>query len=112
MCEFCRKNPGKSARVREVARLAHNILKVVKPRKLILFGSFARGDFSDASDADFIIVADFKEPFFRRAAKILELADGTLGVDVLAYTPGEFKRLATLRSPVIRRALREGLQLV
>lgn len=112
MCEFCRKNFGESARVLAVARLAHKILKAVKPRKLILFGSFARGDFNDASDADFIIVADFKEPFFRRAARILELADGTLDVDALAYTPGEFKRLAAQRSPVIRRALREGLHLV
>lgn len=38
-----------------------------------LYGSFARGEIHEGSDIDLIIVGDFKERFFDRIGKILEL---------------------------------------
>ncbi len=111
MCKLCGKNIVGDKKIRKVRQLAHRILKRLKPAKLILFGSFARGDLHEGSDVDFLVVGDFKERFFDRIGKVLELSDGSIGVDALAYTPQEFDKLVAEKNALVTRALREGLDL-
>ena len=56
-----------------------------------MYGSFARGDIHEGSDIDLIIVGDFKERFFDRVGKILELTD--LPIEPLVYTRAEFAEM-------------------
>ncbi|NIA12004.1 MAG: nucleotidyltransferase domain-containing protein [Nitrospiraceae bacterium] len=56
--------------------------------EVYLYGSFARGDVHEGSDIDLIIVGDFKERFFDRIGKILDLTD--LPIEPLVYTRDEF----------------------
>lgn len=45
-----------------VQYIVDKIVREIRPKKVILFGSYARGDFSKASDLDlFIIIEDGKE---------------------------------------------------
>ncbi|MBI5177177.1 nucleotidyltransferase domain-containing protein [Candidatus Micrarchaeota archaeon] len=112
MCELCRKSLGSDERIGRIRRLCHRIISALKPQRLVLFGSFARGDFHEGSDADFLVVGGFEERFFDRIGKVIGLGDGSIGVDALAYTPSEFKRLVAGKNPLVMRALREGLEIV
>jgi predicted nucleotidyltransferase len=37
------------------------VVKEIRPEVVILFGSFAKGDFNEGSDVDAMVIADFKE---------------------------------------------------
>jgi predicted nucleotidyltransferase len=52
-----------------VDRIANNYF----PDKIILFGSFAHGNFTENSDLDFIIIKDSNIPKHKRALEIRKL---------------------------------------
>ena len=75
---------------------------------IILYGSFARGDFHEGSDVDLIVVGDFRERPHRRAATILDLTD--LPIEPICYIEEEFAELVRSKNPFIREALAEGIR--
>ncbi len=64
-----------------------------KPEKIILFGSFALGRTREWSDIDMVILKDTDKPFLDRIKEVLLLLKPKVGLDVLVYTPQEFKKL-------------------
>jgi predicted nucleotidyltransferase len=77
--------------------------------RVLLYGSFARGDIHEGSDVDLIFVGEFPERFHKRTIRILELTD--LPVEPLCYTPEEFDQMVAHQNPFIMAALEEGIQL-
>lgn len=59
-----------------------------------LFGSCARGDKGPWSDLDILIVTETDGVFLERPLQFESLFDLDLPVDVLVYTPEEFKQLS------------------
>ena len=55
---------------------------------------------------DLLIIGDFKENFFERIGKILDLTD--LPVEPLVYTEEEFKKLLEEENPFIVEVLKTG----
>jgi len=49
----------------------HKIISRFEIDQIILFGSYARGDYHENSDIDLIIVGSFHKRFFERIGKIL-----------------------------------------
>jgi len=94
---------------RIVKRFINLIIKKFKIKKIIIFGSFARGDYHKGSDLDLIIVGEFKERFIDRIGKIIELNDSDLEIDVMVYTEEEFQKMIKERRPFIEQALEEGI---
>lgn len=85
------------------------IVAAASPTKVILFGSYARGDATEDSDLDLMIV----EPSVGdRAAEMIRLrrAVGRVGtgVDVLVYSSAEFDKRKNWLSNVVYWAAREG----
>lgn len=76
--------------------------------KVIVFGSFARGDISEASDIDLLVVADFKEEFLDRIGTLLELNRFSLPLEPLGYTPEEFAKMISEENPFILEVLKNG----
>ncbi|KUO79472.1 MAG: DNA polymerase subunit beta [Pyrobaculum sp. JCHS_4] len=66
------------------------------PGTVLLVGSYARGDFSEDSDVDLLVVAEFREPPHRR---LLD-ADVPPGVEVIALTPQEALRAVERCYPI------------
>ena len=65
----------------------------IEPDRIILFGSWARGQQRENSDIDVIVVSrDFARIGFRRRLEILGITAGRAWVSVqaLGYTPREF----------------------
>lgn len=83
-----------------------------RPAKVILFGSYARGDADDASDVDLMVVeAEFDD----KAGEYLRLKDAIgrlgVGVDLLLCTESEFQRRSQVPGTVPYWVKREGLVL-
>ena len=92
-----------------VKRFINLIIKTFNLKKVIIFGSFARGDYHKGSDLDLIIVGEFKERFIDRIGKIIELNDTNLEIDAMVYTEEEFQKMIKERRPFIEQALEEGI---
>jgi predicted nucleotidyltransferase len=75
--------------------------------KLMVCGSVARGEVTRGSDLDLVIIQETDLPFMERLEKFYTKIQPEVAVDVLIYTPGEIKELATKRS-FIRQLLEEG----
>jgi predicted nucleotidyltransferase len=84
---------------------------VRRARKVIAFGSVARGEADAGSDLDLLIVADTPRPFFERFKDFAGLYDVWSRLDLLVYTPDEFARMVADDNPLVRRALEEGVVL-
>jgi predicted nucleotidyltransferase len=81
--------------------------------RILLFGSRARGEDDSSSDVDLIIIRDTSASFLQRLAESYQqLADAALrlgvDVDLLVYTPEEYRRLLEDENPLITTAHREG----
>jgi predicted nucleotidyltransferase len=88
MHKLCRIDIGKREEIlKEVERFSDELKKRFN-YEVYLYGSFVRGDVHEGSDIDLIIVGDFKERFFDRIGKILDLTD--LPIEPLVYTRDEF----------------------
>ena len=80
-----------------------------KPRKVIVFGSRARGNSSPGSDHDVLII---KETSTRRMLRREEAMRGirqTIPLDLLILTPDELEFLQNEGSPFIRDILDNGV---
>jgi predicted nucleotidyltransferase len=82
-------------------------LKGLGVRKVILFGSLARGDVGRSSDIDLIIVQETEKRFLDRLEEIYTALQPKVALDVLVYTPEEFVRMERT-SPFIRSILKKG----
>jgi len=92
--------------------MTDTIVREVKPRQIILFGSHARGDARPDSDLDFLVVEDgpFDAQRSRRAAmtRLWELMfDYYIPIDFLIFTPEEMEKWKDAKNHVVAHALGE-----
>lgn len=86
--------------------LAEALVRELEAEQIYLFGSFARGDWLYESDVDIIVVSSrFRGvEYGRRVLLVRRLAPKGMKLEVLAYTPEEFKKISE-RSVVVLDAL-------
>lgn len=90
-------------------RVIDKLVKILKARVIILFGSRARGDWGPWSDYDLLIIADFREKYLDRIARVLEvLNDVPLPIEPHPYTLEEALNMLRRGCPTIVDALEEG----
>jgi predicted nucleotidyltransferase len=76
--------------------------------KVILFGSYARGDVTRKSDMDLVVIMDTNKRFFDRYDVLGCLYDlFGAGLDILPYTEEEFSRISN--RPFIKNIIKEGV---
>lgn len=83
-------------------------LKSYKPKKVILFGSFATGDVHAGSDIDLCIIKNTSERFMDRTYQVLRLINSSFAVEALVYTEDEFKQMKEEANPLMARIMNEG----
>jgi len=104
-----RIDPKRSSEVAERLReYVEEVVKVLNPRLIVLFGSFARGDVNEGSDIDLIVVADFQEEFLDRITLLMKMNRFRLPIEPIGYTPVEFEDMRTRRNTFIEEALQTG----
>ena len=99
----------KQAPNKEIRRFIKKLRIKINPEKIILFGSFATGNYWKRSDYDFIIVSSKFEGmhWLKRFSEIVKLWDSMSDIDILPYTPKEFEEKSKTSS-VVRSALKHG----
>jgi predicted nucleotidyltransferase len=96
--------------LRDLARRAAPILERAGARRAVAFGSYARGDADAWSDLDLVVVLETDLPPLERAALLSDLFDAIpIGLDLLVYTPEEFRRGIERGLGVFERLEREGV---
>lgn len=84
-------------------------IKRYEPEKIILFGSYIRGEADEYSDLDFVVIKKTDKRFLERLIEVAKFIDNELGqVDVFVYTPEEFQRMIEWENPFIEQVLKEG----
>jgi len=98
-----RRDPGL------VDRAVEAIVREYQPAKIIVFGSFARGDTHELSDLDLVVIKERGERFFRRIGRVRDACDG-IPVDLqpFVYTPAEFNEMIERGSSFLEAVLSEG----
>jgi predicted nucleotidyltransferase len=69
--------------------IVHRIVAGYAPEAIGLFGSYALGTATDASDLDLVVIKRTREPIHRRAAHVRHLFAIMHKVDVVVLTPEE-----------------------
>ena len=93
-----------------VAEAVRRLVDALRPERIYLFGSRARGDSGEDSDYDFmVVVPDSDLPPHRRAQLAhLALRDVRLAADILVWTRQEFDRFLPVVGSLAATILREG----
>ena len=95
-------------------QIVRSIVAVSKPAAILLFGSYARGDFREESDVDLLVIRDhdFRKGESRR--KELGLLYRAVSQccdtpkDIILLTKGEFLSWKETTNHIAAAALREG----
>lgn len=89
--------------------IVRRIREVSDPERVILFGSYARGDTRPYSDIDLLVIKDKVDSSHTETARIYRsLAHLAVPVDVVVVDTAYVQRYGDLVGTVIRPALREG----
>ncbi len=89
--------------------ITNRILKVSDPEMIILFGSYARGDFGMDSDLDLLVVLKGVESPRKEITRLRRSLRGMLvSVDILVATPEQIERHRNNVGLIYRSVLREG----
>ena len=97
-----------------IRKIGERIKREYRAEKVILFGSYARGDATEDSDIDLFIIAPTKERFFQRMATvrrlIRDLRNG-LPVAPVVLTAKELEKRKRAEDPFVEEVLATGIPL-
>ncbi len=89
--------------------ITDTIVEHFHPRRIILFGSRARGEAHSDSDVDLLVEMESDLPFYERVTAVDSLFGlRTWAMDLLVLTPEEMKKERQFLGGVVRSAEREG----
>ena len=94
--------------------ISERLKKEYNAEKVILFGSYARGEATEDSDVDILVIAPTKERMIDRMASvsriIRDLRNG-LPISPIVLTPEEFRRKLDIGDAFIQTVVEEGVVL-
>ena len=87
-----------------------DLVTMLQPERIFLFGSQARGDASEHSDYDLLVVVpQANEPGYRLSQKAHSLIWGMgISVDILVWTRDAFERRLHIKASLPATVVREG----
>lgn len=95
----------------QVEALSREIAREFDPERIILFGSYARGNPRVDSDVDLLVLLPFNGKPFRKSLEILNHIRPQFSVDVVVRNPDDAARRYAEFDPLIRDAFDHGIVL-
>jgi predicted nucleotidyltransferase len=95
----------------KIDEIVNKIASVIKPKRIILFGSYAVEKANDESDLDLLVVVeDIDLPQHKRARGIRKHLWGITDIpkDIIVYTEKEIKEWQGVKSSFISNVLEYG----
>jgi uncharacterized protein len=96
-----------------IREIASKIVEQFKPQRIILFGSFARGEETENSDIDLLVLIDTQERRGKRSAPILRFLAEQYEepIDVVVRSPQSLEDWKDVPDSFAQQILREGITL-
>lgn len=93
-----------------ISAMTDRIVKKFSPYKVIVFGSWARGDANNDSDIDLLVVMDCdRNDYLNQMAAIRkELRDFKVSKDIIVANPDTIAKYGKMPGYIYQSALREG----
>ena len=94
----------------ELPQAVEQVVKQImayKPERIILFGSYARGEQDEYSDIDLILIKKTDTRFIQRQIEVLSHVSSEFRVDPIVYTPEEFLSMIESENPFIEQVLKD-----
>ncbi len=89
--------------------IVKQIINKYKPEKIIIFGSVVKGEFTQDSDIDFLVIKSGVPQYgVERIREISRLIQRDTACDFLVYKPEEIEERVKLGDPFIKNILKEG----
>ncbi len=93
----------------QIQQAVERLVAAANPSKVILFGSYARGDATEDSDLDLMVIEREVANKFEEMIRLHRaVGDVGVGVDVLVYSDGEASRRSQVPGTLLYWAFREG----
>ena len=93
----------------QLQEMSERISREFDPDRIILFGSYARGNATDDSDIDLLVVADTALPPRQRYGAVRRLvADYPASFDIVVKTPEEYARTRGVVNNIVYLADKYG----
>lgn len=92
----------------QVQQIIDELVKNYQPEKVILFGSRVGGKTHKWSDVDLVAIKKTNKNFYDRIGEASASFKHTLPVDVIVYTPEEFKQMAMESKFVKEEVIKKG----
>ena len=95
-----------------ILEMASKLSRAFNPDRIVLFGSYARGEATEHSDIDFLVIMPTDQPRPKRSVPMYRLLRNyLLSVDIIVRTQEEADEYANLPFSFMQTALREGVTL-
>ena len=109
--EKAKRTNGKQ-QTKEIIKQLKEFKKKTGVKRLILFGSAAKGKMTEHSDIDLLLVSQkfANKKRYKRPLKLYDHWTLDYPVDFLCYTPEEFEKLKK-RVTIVREAVLEGIEI-
>lgn len=113
---MCPENKGFCAEADAVEKALEeyrtNLIKRFRPVCIILYGSRAKGTFTNFSDIDIIVISNsFEHDFISRIKELINANTSMLPIEPLGYTEAEFEAMLNSCRITALDAVREGIPL-
>ena len=93
----------------DIQEVVDTIAQEFKPQKVILFGSYARGDEEPDSDVDLLVIMPHEEHASRKAAEITcRVHPRRFALDLIVRSPEVVRHRLALNDWFMRELMREG----
>jgi predicted nucleotidyltransferase len=91
-----------------IDQVVRQIVEKFKPQKIILFGSYARGNPRPESDVDLLVVMETPLKESLQALEIRHHLGVMFGLDLIVYTPEHLRERLAIEDWFIRDILQDG----
>ena len=93
----------------QIRQVALQLAQAAQASQIILFGSYARGEATEHSDVDLMVVAQTDLPRHKRAVGLYrQFHPYPFGMDIVVYTPQEVEEAKKSALTFVSTVLREG----
>lgn len=95
-------------KISEINSFSKQLVKEYKPRKVVLFGSYAAGKARDDSDVDLLVVLPFRGDRLQKTAEMITRLRPRFAVDIILRTPADLERRLRLNDFFLHEAINNG----
>jgi len=94
---------------RTLQEIVRRIVAAAQPSRVILFGSYGRGDAETGSDLDIMVIKPEVADRYAEMVRLYEAVGGMgPGLDILVYSEAEYQRRSRVPGTVLYWARKQG----